>query len=135
LNVSTTAEIFETKYHSAILKKTASFLSILSMFGFLIGQVVASKKLLLGLGVNSELLFISLWLFIIIYTVMGGLKAVVITDIYQVLIILFSFVGLFIYALMVSPETLSSLIDFSSQKLSVLDLNKSEFSSISLIGL
>jgi len=94
LNISTTAEIFETKYKSKKLKKFASLLSIVTLCGILVSQVVASKSLLLGLNINNEFLFILFWAFIIIYTIMGGLKAVIYTDIAQVILIIlvFSFI-------------------------------------------
>src|SRR5271155_5449311 len=63
LNVATTAQLFQTKYGSPTLKKIASLLSITSMCGILIGQVIGSKALLAGIGISSELLFLMLWAF------------------------------------------------------------------------
>ena len=87
LNVATTAQLFQTKYGSETLKKIASLLSIASMCGILIGQVIGSKTLFTGIGVSHEFLFLMLWAFIIIYTMVGGLAAVVLTDIAQVIYI------------------------------------------------
>lgn len=84
-NVSTVAALFEVVYGSIKLKKLASLLSILSLFMILIGQVIASKKFMLSLGVDSNLVFFGFWGIVILYTVMGGLKAVVATDIIQAL--------------------------------------------------
>src|SRR5580692_2559503 len=66
LNVSTTAELFEIKYGSPTLKKIASLLSVTTMCGILVAQVIASKTLLAGLGINNELIFIAFWAFVII---------------------------------------------------------------------
>jgi len=112
LNVSTTAELFETKYKSPALKKVASLLSIATMFGIIVAQIVASRSIILGLGIDSELLFLGFWAFIIIYTILGGLKAVAITDSAQVIFVITVFVGIFLYALSLEPAsffTLSSL--------------------------
>lgn len=100
LNVSTTAELFETRYHSPMLKKIASLLSIATLCGILIAQVVASKSLLAGISINNELIFIAFWAFIITYTMIGGLKAVVFTDVAQVWVIILVFGAIVIYFLM-----------------------------------
>ncbi len=98
LNVATTAEIFQTRYNSPGLKQFASLLSVASMFGILVGQVVGSRMLLAGLGLDSELLLMLFWLFIIVYTMVGGLRAVVVTDVFQVLFIIVVFTGIFGYS-------------------------------------
>jgi len=114
LNVATTAEIFETKYNSVLLKKLASILSIATLTGILIGQVIASKTLLFGLGITNELLFLALWIFIIVHTMVGGLQAVVVTDKFQVLYIITIFCGLFLYFLFQEPASFFQL--FSAQE-------------------
>lgn len=105
LNVSTTAEIFETHYKSIFLKHVASFLSIVTLCGILIGQVVGSRSIIdsLNLGIGNELLFILFWLFVILYTIVGGLHAVVVADGLQVLVIILVFTGIFIYSLLYGP--------------------------------
>ena len=104
-NVSTTAQLFQVKYGSISLKKLASILSVLTMFGIVGGQVVALRGMLFSLGMNSEFVFIAFWLFIVIYTVVGGLKAVTVTDAFQVLFIIILFTGLFIYSLLAEPAS------------------------------
>lgn len=89
--VSTVAQIFEVAYGSSTLKKVASILSIISLFMVFIAQVIASKKFMLGLGIQSETIFIGFWTIVIIYTAVGGLKAVVATDIVQAAF----FIGIF----------------------------------------
>lgn len=114
LNVATTAELFETKYQSPMLKKIASLLSITTMCGILVAQVVASKTLLAGLNIHNEYIFLMFWAFVIIYTMVGGLKAVVFTDVAQVWVIILVFGGIFLYCLLAEPSsffTLSSFLD------------------------
>ena len=68
--------------------------------------------------------FLMLWAFIIIYTMVGGLAAVVLTDIAQVIYILSAFGGLFIYCLWQEPlsffTSLGSIQEhFSTESLSL----------------
>lgn len=114
LNVSTTAELFETKYGSPALKKIASLLSIATMGGILVAQVVASKSLLTGLGITSEWIFIAFWAFVIIYTMVGGLKAVVFTDVAQVWVIILVFGCIFLYGLFTEPSSFFTVNSLSA---------------------
>ncbi|NGX54995.1 MAG: Osmoregulated proline transporter OpuE [Chlamydiae bacterium] len=91
LNVTTIAEIFEKIYGSKRLRKVASILSIVSLFMILVGQGIASRKFFAALGFDGGILFSSFWLILVIYTVLGGLKAVVNTDILQACFILGAF--------------------------------------------
>lgn len=95
-NISTTAELFEQQFGSVRLKQVASFLSILSLAGLFIGQVVSSKFLMLGLGVTNEWFFLLFWISLVGYTMYGGLPAVIATDLLQVVLIIIVFVGLFL---------------------------------------
>lgn len=126
-NVPTTAALFETKYRSPFLKKVASFLMIVSLAFILVGQVIATRGLLFGIGVQSEWVVILFWLLMVIYTMVGGLKAVVLTDIAQVIFILFLFTSVFVYFLSLEPASfftlghLCSLQDsFSSENITLL---------------
>lgn len=94
LNVATTAELFETRYHSRTLKKCASLLSVLTLCGILISQIIGFKALLAGLGIHHEAVFLIFWGFIIFHTMLGGLQAVIIADTYQVIFILSIFIGI-----------------------------------------
>ncbi|MFA6036611.1 MAG: sodium:solute symporter family protein [Legionellales bacterium] len=96
-NVATTAQLFETQYQSTLLRKIAAVVMIMSLCGILAGQVVASRMFLNGLGLTNEAIFLSLWVFVILYTVLGGLKAVVLTNVYQVIFIFILFVGVFFW--------------------------------------
>ena len=105
LNVATTAEIFESHYQAPILKKIASCLSVITLCGILIGQIVGSRSIMenIATGTHNEFIFIGFWLFVIIYTMVGGLKAVVITDIFQVLLIIAVFSSIFGYMIFFGP--------------------------------
>lgn len=103
--VSTVAQILEVVYGSAVLKKMASILSMTSLFIILIGQIVASKKFMVALGVESPLLFIVFWGIVILYTAWGGLKAVVSTDLVQALFFFGAFVLVFGFAFSSAPST------------------------------
>ena len=108
-NVATVADLFYIRYNSLGLKKLASLLSIITMSGILIGQIVGSKTLLMGLGFFNEPFFLTFWLFTILYTMIGGLKAVVATNIFQVLFIFIIFGGIFIYSIYLDPQSLITL--------------------------
>ena len=101
--VSTTAELFEKCYKSTLLKKVASLLSIMTLSGLLLAQFIASRTLLAGMGLNNEIAFLLFWAFIIAYTVLGGLKAVVITDVFQVIFVIIIFGGILIYNAITYP--------------------------------
>lgn len=122
-NVSTTAELFEVKYGSVFLKKAASLLSVLSLGGLLAAQAIGLKSLLWGMGLQSNIVLIAVWGFIIIYTMLGGLKAVVLTDIFQVILIISVFVGVFIYSLGIEPTNFFTLESFSTRQSFFPDIN------------
>lgn len=96
--VSTIAQIFEVYYGSQILKKAASLLSIVSLFMILIGQVLASKRFLFSLGVDDAWIFLVFWGILIAYTSMGGMKAVIATDLIQA----FFLIAVFLFAFAVA---------------------------------
>ena len=125
LNVATTAELFETRYGSPTLKIIASLLSVIMMTGILIGQVVGSRLIIetLKLGSGNELIFIGFWIFVILYTMVGGLKAVVITDIFQVLLIIGIFAAIFFYSVLFGPP-----FDWSS----IFSIQREQFGALPL---
>lgn len=81
--ISTVAQIFEVVFGSTTLKKIASTLSILSLFMILVAQVIASSKFMVSIGFDHIGWFIAFWAIVILYTSLGGLKAVVATDVIQ----------------------------------------------------
>jgi SSS family solute:Na+ symporter len=108
-NVATTAQIFEVKYNSPLLKKIASVISIISLWGILVSLVVSSRALIHGLDIHNELIFLLFWSFIIIYTMLGGLHAVAMADMFQVIFIVVSLGSIFVYCVLFQPEGLVSL--------------------------
>ncbi len=107
LPVTTVAQICELVYGSSRLKKVASALSMISLFMILLGQIIASSKFLISLGINSTPLFVSFWMIVIIYTVQGGLKAVISTDLVQALLFITVFLFCFGYVLYFEPGVAS----------------------------
>lgn len=87
LNISTLPELMTKQYHSKTLRNLATFLSVTSLFFILIALGVAARKFFIAIGVESTLVFMAFWSVAIIYTVFGGLTAVVKTDIFQILFI------------------------------------------------
>ncbi|MBT4595019.1 sodium:solute symporter family protein [bacterium] len=85
LGLTTIAEIFEKIYSSKLLRQIASILSIVSLFLILVGMGIAAQKFLGALGFTRGYLFTGFWLVMTIYTVLGGLSAVVGTDVLQTL--------------------------------------------------
>ena len=125
--VSTVAELLEVVYRSPLLKKTASLLSIVSLLMILMAQVVASRKFMVSLGMDHSVLFLAFWGVVIIYTVLGGLKAVVSIDVIQVLFFMVIFAlglgyilytGSFSFSNVVEGGWASEAFDFNTAKLS-----------------
>lgn len=101
--VSTVAQILEVAYGSSLLKKMASLLSMVSLFMILVGQIIASSKFLVSLGISSTPLFVIFWAIVIIYTVQGGLKAVISTDLVQASLFMTVFLFCLGYVLYYEP--------------------------------
>ncbi len=99
LNITTTAEIFETRYHSYKLKLFASLVSIISLWGILVAQVIASHQLFVSCGIDDPRWLICFWALLIGYTMLGGLQSVIIIDTLQVVFILGIFAVVFYYSL------------------------------------
>lgn len=103
--VTTVAQLFEVVYRSSLLKKLASLLSIISLFMILVAQFIASKKFMISLGVDSHLIFVLFWAIVIVYTVLGGLKAVIATDVVQAAFFIFVFLMGFGYVFFAGDVT------------------------------
>lgn len=112
-NVHTTSELFELRYKSVFLKKCASLFSMISLCGLLAAQVVASRNLMLSLNVYHELFFIIFWVFVIGYTMLGGLRAVVNNDIFQLSFIIAVFCGIFIFELFTNSWGVWNILAYS----------------------
>lgn len=109
--VTTTAQLFETQYQSAALKKIASLLSIITFFGILVAQVIGTKSLIAGLGFESFWLIIPFWLSVIGYTMIGGLRAITINDMIQLALITVIFGGIFVYSIFANPGLFTQMIN------------------------
>lgn len=95
--INTTAELFEKKYGSKVLRQFAAIISILTMGGILAAQMVASRQLFAALFDINPLYLVLFWIVIIGYTTFGGMKAIVATDILQVIMIVVIFTAVFFY--------------------------------------
>ena len=96
-NISTIAELFEKEYKSNFLRKLASLISVVSLYGILISLIVGTKKILLSFGIYNEYILYGFWSTLITYTILGGLKGVVYTHIIQVLFIFCTFTLILTY--------------------------------------
>lgn len=92
-NISTTAEIFEKMYGSRALRQIASLLSIITLGGIFASQILASRKMIGSFYEGADGFILGFWALVIIYTMFGGLRAVVATDILQVILIFVIFTG------------------------------------------
>lgn len=88
MNIATVAELFETIYGSRLQRLIASALSVAALFFILAAQGIAARLFFVAMGVENPLVFIAFWSILVAYTVVGGLKAVVNTDILQALFII-----------------------------------------------
>ncbi len=102
--LTTISEVFEKVYGSPRMRRIGALLSMVSLFLVLAGQGVAARKFFFALGYDEIWLFLAFWLVIIGYTVMGGLRAVVYTDVVQGLIILAVFGITFLACFMGASE-------------------------------
>ncbi len=110
LNISTTAEIFETKYNSPFLRKFAGLISIISLTGILIAMAVASRSFIKSVGIDNEYIFICFWMVLVIYTVIGGFQAVVKTDVFQAIVLLTILFFTTAYTLYYNPKIIDELV-------------------------
>jgi len=83
LNVSTLPDLFEKRYNSSNFRKLGTLLSVFSLGGILVAQAVGLQKFLVSLGYSSEVLFLILWGSVVLYTMFGGLRALVWVDLIQ----------------------------------------------------
>lgn len=99
LEVTTTAEIFTKQYHSRVLTVLASLVSIASLIGILLAQMVGTRELMTSLGLYSPWLFCAFWAIIVAYTMAGGLSAIVKSNVFQITFIICVFLSIFGYEL------------------------------------
>lgn len=106
MGVENTIDLFEFKYRSPFIRVCASILSTLTIFGLLLGQIVASKSLIHALGYNSDLIFVTIMIGVIIYAILGGLSAAGITYQAQLAYTVIVFGGIFGFCLAKEPPQL-----------------------------
>lgn len=99
LNISTTAEIYEKQYQSPGLRKFAGLISVVTMAGIFAAQIVASKQLFRTLFDLNDAWLFGFWVIMIIYTMFGGIRAVIATDILQIFLIIIVFTVAFFVAI------------------------------------
>jgi len=110
-NISTIAELFEKEYGSKFLRKIASAISIISLYGILISTIVGTRKLLIAFGIENEFVVYIFWTILILYTVLGGLKAIVYTDIVQIIFIFLTFAIIMGYYILNKYEYIQFSLD------------------------
>lgn len=99
-NVLTIGQLMEKAYGGAAsMRKLSGLVFAIAMFGLFVGQIVASKAVLKSMGIEHPIWLMIFWGTIFAYASMGGFKAVVATDIMQVLMIIFGFSFMSIFAL------------------------------------
>jgi solute:Na+ symporter, SSS family len=101
LGIRSVAELFETVYGSRGLRKFASILSVLALFFILVAQLIGLRKFLCATGLGGTPLYLGVGTAVMAYTALGGLRAVVFTDVLQAL-----FIGLVFgaVAMVIAPE-------------------------------
>ncbi|MAP23958.1 MAG: hypothetical protein CMM87_00270 [Rickettsiales bacterium] len=93
LDVHTLPELFTKYYQSPFLRIFSGLISITSLFLILVAIGISARKFFITLGLESELWFMVFACTGILYTVMGGLSAVVRTDVLQGIFIAIVLVG------------------------------------------
>lgn len=113
--VSTVAQVLEIAYNSPLLKRIASLLSIISLFMILASQFIASHKFLLAMGISSPWIFSLFWGILLYYTIQGGLRAIIATDIAQGIVFSIVFCACFAFLFFSGkvPEFSSAATAFS----------------------
>ncbi len=106
--ISTIPQIFSNIYKDPIAYKLCSIIYIISTFLILVAIAVSTKKYLVAIEFYNKYIFLGFWLSLIIYTSVGGLKAVVQTDIIQISGVLIIFLITFIY-LLINPIEFSKV--------------------------
>ena len=126
LHVDTLGGVLKKQYGHNALHTITDLLSIISIGGILLGQAIAAQSVIHHFtGVESTYLFPVFWFLMVAYTLLGGFKAVVITDLIQVAIVITVFTGLFFYMLWKSQIPIFSIEGFGNVKTLFHDANLS----------
>jgi SSS family solute:Na+ symporter len=107
----TMASVFGKVYKSPLIRKISAYLSVVTLFFILVAIGISCRKLFAYLGYDSPWALGGFWFVILGYTVLGGLRAVVITDTIQVIFILavLAFVAVFVLG---TPNLANSLVRY-----------------------
>lgn len=105
MNVENTIDLFESKYKSPLIRMCASILSIITVWGLLIGQFIATKSLIHALGIQNDLIFTVICLLIMLYAVLGGLRTAGIIYQAQLIYTIIIFGGIFGFCLIKEPPS------------------------------
>ncbi len=87
LNVATIATAMGQAFSSKFVLKFTSICSIITLFAILTGIASAFRKLLLTLGIDNEIAILGTWGAFLLYTTQGGYRAVVRSDMVQIIYI------------------------------------------------
>ncbi len=98
-NLPTISAVFEEKYGFPLARKFSSVVSSVSLFSIMVAQGIAIRHLLFTVGMKNDFIFVLIWCAVILYTSLGGIKAVVKTNVLQILFIIFALLLLFLTAL------------------------------------
>jgi SSS family solute:Na+ symporter len=107
LKLNTIAEIFKKIYESKNLQKIVSSLSIITLFFILVAQAIAARKFFCAIGFDMNFVFLGFFAVVILYTVIGGLKGVVNSDIVQTIFMCSVFFLVFFIAQKSFPVSIS----------------------------
>lgn len=116
MEIRTIPEIFKKVYDSPFLQKIASIFTILSFFFVLIAVGVAARKFFVSIELGNPLIFSCFWFAVILYTVLGGLGAVVKTDRIQAGFIMVVFFVTFLYLWFLPSTTNLEIMVNASEK-------------------
>lgn len=119
LNISTIPEVFEVAYESPGLRKFAGVIYILSMFLILLAVCIAMRKFFYSIGFTNDVLYILFWGVVIIYTMSGGLRAVIMTDTLQIILVLSLFLIAF-FTLDTTSLTLNAALKPSTSSIPII---------------
>lgn len=116
-NLVTVSQVLEKVYGSKKMRLFSSLLFICALFFILVAQGLAARKFFASLGFENPIFFLVFWSVMISYTAMGGLKAVVSTDIVQGFVKCLALLVLWICAMQAGVSELPSpsLLAFDSQ--------------------
>ncbi|QOL19509.1 sodium:solute symporter family protein [Candidatus Bodocaedibacter vickermanii] len=119
LNISTIPEVFEVAYGSSGLRRFAGLVYIVSMFLILLAVCIAMRKFFYSIGFTSDALYVGFWGVVIIYTMSGGLSAVIMADTLQIILVLSLFLLVY-FTMDASSLTLNTALTPNASSIPVI---------------